>query len=218
MSTLDRRPHLLKFNAVWHSPGIAGSGGFLHQLTKDWQLSGVWTATSGPAYDVGYSYQSAGSNVNITGSPDWAGRVILGSGLGSGCSANQFGQFNASAVTGPSYGSVGMESGRNILRGCPNENVDLSIVRRIRFGKIFTETRRLEFRADIFNALNTVVINGRSTTATFNNPTSMTLQNNEYLGDGTLNPTRLQPKSAGFGAATGAQNMRSLQLQLRFTF
>ncbi len=49
------------------------------------------------------------------------------------------------------------------------------------------------------------MINGRSTTATFNNPTSMTLQNNEYLGDGTLNPTRLQPKNAGFGAATGAR-------------
>ncbi len=156
MSTLDPRPHFLKFNAVWLSPGLAGSGGFLRQLTKDWQLSGVLTATSGPAYDVGYSYNSAGSNVNITGSPDWAGRVILGNNLGSGCSTNQFGQFNAEQVTGPGYHSVGMESGRNILRGCPNKNVDLSIVRRISFGKIFTETRRLEFRADIFNALNTV--------------------------------------------------------------
>jgi hypothetical protein len=36
--------------------------------------------------------------------------------------------------------------------------------------------------------------------------------------DGTLNPARLRPADAGFGAATGAQNMRNLQLQVRFQF
>jgi hypothetical protein len=178
----------------------------------------VLTVSSGAAYSLGYGYNSAGSNVNITGSPDWAGRVILGNNLGSGCSSNQFGQFTGTAVTGPGYNSLGMESGRNYLRYCPNKNVDLSIVRRIAFGKIFTETRRLEFRADIFNALNTVIINAVSTTATFNTPGGMVLQNNQYLSDGSLNATRLQPKSAGFGAATGAQSMRTLQLQLRFSF
>ena len=145
------------------------------------------TAASGPAYTLGYSYTSAGGNVNITGSPDYGGRVILGNDLGSGCSDNQYAQFNALAVKGPGYNSLGMESGRNYVRGCPDKTVDLSVVRRIRFGKIFNETRRLEFRLDIFNALNTVVINGRSTTATFNNPTSMTLTNNQYLADGSLN-------------------------------
>jgi hypothetical protein len=218
MSTLDRRPNFLKFNSVWLSPGISGGGTVLQQLTKDWQLSGVLTASSGGAYSLGYSYNSAGSNVNITGSPDWGGRVILGNNLGSGCSSSPFNQFNATAVTGPGYNSLGMESGRNYLRYCPNENVDLSISRRIAFGKIFTETRRLEFRADIFNALNTVIINAVSTTATFNTPASMALQNNQYNSDGSLNGARLQPKNAGFGAATGAQAMRNLQLQLRFSF
>ena len=33
-----------------------------------------------------------------------------------------------------------------------------------------------------------------------------------------LNPARLLPKSAGFGAATGAQAMRNLQLEVRFQF
>ena len=63
-----------------------------------------------------------------------------------------------------------------------------------------------------------MIINGVSTTATFNTPAGMALQNNQYLSDGSLNPTRMQPKSAGFGAATGAQSMRNLQLQLRFSF
>jgi hypothetical protein len=217
MSTLDRRPHFLKANLIWLSPGIQGNP-FLKQLTKDWQLASVMTLSSGGAYTPGYSYNSAGAPANITGSPDWSGRVVLGNNLGSGCSSNQFQQFNGAAITGPTYGSLSMESGRNYLRYCPNENVDLSITRRISFGKIFTETRRLEFRADIFNALNTVVINGVSTTATFNTPSAMALQNNQYNADGSINPTRLQPKSAGLGSATGAQAMRNLQLQLRFTF
>jgi hypothetical protein len=217
MATLDKRPHYLKFNGVWLSPGINGKGVFLRELTRDWQLSAVASIASGQAYTPGYSYTTAGSNVNITGSPDWGGRVVVGSNLGSGC-GDQYAQFNASAIRGPGYNSVSMESGRNFLRGCRIKNLDTSIVRRIRFGKIFNETRRLEFRLDIFNALNMVVINARNSTATFNNPTSMTLTNNQYMADGSLNPARLQPKNAGFGAASGAQNMRNLQVQLRFSF
>jgi hypothetical protein len=218
MSTLDRRPHFLIVNAIWLSPGIAGKGVFLHELTRDWQLSGAWRLASGAVYSLGYNYNTAGASVNITGSPDWPGRVILGSNLGGGCSDNQYAQFNASAVKGPGYNSVGMESGRNYLRGCMDKTLDLSIVRRIRFGKVFNETRRLEFRLDVFNALNVAVINAFSTTATFNNPTSMTLTNNQYNADGSLNTARLTPRNAGFGAATGAQNMRNLQLQIRFQF
>ena len=59
-------------------------------------------------------------------------------------------------MPGPSYGSVGLESGRNYLRGCADKRVDLSLLRAIRFGG----NRRLEFRLDIFNAFNAVVING----------------------------------------------------------
>ncbi len=216
--TLDVRPHLFKANGVWNSPGIQGKGGVVRELTRDWQLSGVLTVSSGPAYGLGYSYQNSGGNVNITGSPDWGGRVtILDPGaLGSGCSTdNQYAQFNGSVVQGPTYGSVGMESGRNYLRGCPNRNVDLSLVRRIRVG---SERYRLELRADVFNAFNIVNITGRSTSAQFNNPTSMTLVNNQFNADGSLNQSRLTPRNAGFGAATNAATLRNLQFQLRFQF
>ena len=152
--------------------------------------------------------------MNITGSPDWGGRVILGDGLGGGCSSDQYAQFNASAVRGPGYGSVGMESGRNYMRGCWNRTVDLSILRSIPLGG----RRRVDLRVDIFNAFNAVVINGRNTTAKFNNPTSMTLVNNQFNADGSLNQTRVTPSNAGFGAATGAQAMRNIQLQARFQF
>jgi hypothetical protein len=90
----------------------------------------------------------------------------------------------------------------------------MSLTRRISI----SEKYRIELRADVFNALNTVVINGRSGSAQFNSPTNLTLINNQFNADGSLNQSRLTPRNAGFGAATGAQNMRSLQLQLRFQF
>ena len=66
--------------------------------------------------------------------------------------------------------------------------------------------------------LNAVVITGRSTSAQFNNPTSLTLVNNQFNADGSLNQSRLTPRNAGFGAATSAANLRNIQLQLRFQF
>jgi hypothetical protein len=208
---------VIKINGVWNSPDVQSMGPVVRALARDWQVSGIWTGTSGAAYDLGYSYQADGTNVNITGSPDWAGRMILLPGLGSGCSDNQYAQFNASAAKGPGYNSVSMESGRNTMRGCFIKTLDMSVVRRIRIPKI-GEDKRIELRADVFNALNTVNITGRSTTATFNNPTSMTLTNNQYNADGTLNQNRLTPRNAGFGAATAANAMRNIQLQLRFQF
>jgi hypothetical protein len=219
METLDPRPHLLKANAIWEIPGIGGHGALLKELTRDWRIATVMTFVSGAAYTLGYSYQANGSNVNITGSPNWAGRVVIldPAALGSGCSDNQYAQFNGSVIRGPGYGSVGMESGRNYLRGCFQKNVDVSVVRRIRLPKV-GEKYQLELRGDAFNVFNLVTINGRSTTAQFNNPTSMTLQNNQFNADGTLNQSRLTPRNAGFGAATGAAGLRTIQLQLRLQF
>jgi hypothetical protein len=211
-STLDPIPNFLKANITWYAPGITGRGGFVHQLTKDWQLSSVLTVQSGAAYTLGYSYQNNGSNVNITGSPDFAGTPVLGSGLGSGCGSRLDG-FNALAVTGPTSGSVQMESGRNYMRYCPTAIPDLSVVRRFHFWK-FQESKTFEFRADIFNAVNAEFVTGRSTSATFNNPTSMTLENPEYSGT-VINAGRSTPANAGFGAATAANAQRTLQLEVR---
>jgi hypothetical protein len=215
-NTLDRRPNYLKMNATWSIPGVTSRGGFVHQVTADWQISGVLTATSGTAFNPTYTYQSNGNSVNITGSPDLGGMVILGTNPGSGCSPNQFSQFNASSITGPGYGSVQMESPRNSMRSCPTDDVDTSAVRKFHFWK-FKESRTFQFRADIFNTMNAVMINGRQGQATFNNPTSMTLENPEYT-NGNISSGRSLPQNAGFGAASGAQTMRNIQLELRVGF
>jgi hypothetical protein len=43
-------------------------------------------------------------------------------------------------------------------------------------------------------------------------------QNSQLNVDGSLNTARLTPRNAGFGAATGAQNMRNFQAMVRFHF
>jgi len=211
-STLDPVPNFLKANITWYAPGIKGRGFLLHELTRDWQISSVLTAQSGAAYTLGYSYQSNGGNVNITGSPDFGGAVVLGSGLGSGC-GTQLNGYNENAVTGPASGSVQLESGRNYMRYCPQIIPDISIVRRLHFWK-FTESRTFEFRWDVFNAVNAAPITGRQNTATFNNPTAMVLENPEYT-NGVVNTGRSLPANAGFGAATSAATARNMQLEFR---
>ncbi len=65
---------------MWDLPDLHASGAALKALgliVNDWQLSGVWTGATGSAYNVTYSYSSGGGNVNITGSPDFGGRVRI---------------------------------------------------------------------------------------------------------------------------------------------
>jgi hypothetical protein len=227
---LNLLPNYFVANAVWDIPGITGRSGVVHQLTSDWQVSSVLTLASGQAYTPNYTYQTQGDNVNITGSPDWAGKMVIlnPAALGSGCSGNTFAEFNASALAAPTYGSVGMESGRNYLRFCPITQLDMSIVRRIRVFK--GERYRLELRGDVWNVTNAVQINCvvgaanplptgcTASNGIYNNPTSMTLVNNQYNADSSLNQNRLTPRTAGFGAANGAWPMRNIQLELRLQF
>ena len=216
--------HVIKAHAVWALPNapdrVGRIGGY---LLNDWQLSGVLTAGSanhvnndqpGGRYDLTYNYQNNGTNVNLTGSPDYAARIVFIGDPGSGCSGDQYRQFNTASVTGPQYGSVGLESGRNLLGGCPDKTVDLAIARTVRLGG----NRTLQFRVDVFNAFNVVVINNRERNVTYRSPTDLTIVNSQTLPDGSIDPARLTPRTAGFGAATGAQAMRNMQLLIRFGF
>jgi hypothetical protein len=224
--------HVLKANAVWDLPNVHASGGaqrVMAVILNDWQLSGILTAGSGltaganlqcgsatnaAKYDLCYSYQSNGANVNLTGSPDYAAKIVYVGDPGKGCSSNQYGQFNVASVTGPTYNSVGLESGRNILSSCPDKTVDLALARNVKVGG----GRQLQFRLDAYNAFNAVVINNRVTQIQYRSPTDLTVLNSQYLPDGTLDPNRLTPRNAGFGAATGAQPLRTMQVTVRFQF
>jgi hypothetical protein len=217
MNNLDLRRHTIIANAVWDMPDMSADGGakrIAAAILNDWQLSGVLSAGSQAHYDLSYTYQNNGANVNLTGSPDYAARIVYNGDPGSGCSSNQYAQFNAGVVAGPTYYSDGLESGRNILQNCPNKTVDLALVRNFRLGG----GRQAQVRVDAFNAFNVLVYNGRQTQLQLTNPVDQGVRNAELLPDGSVDPTRTQPKNAGFGAVNSAQDMRTVQLTFRLSF
>ena len=132
--------------------------------------------------------------MNLTGSPDYAARIVYLGDPGSGCSGDQYRQFNTAAVTGPQYGSVGLESGRNLLGGCPDKTVDLAIARNIRL-------RRQHARSSSASTCSTCSTPSSTTTASRNviyrSPTDLTIVNSQTLPDGSLDPARLTPRTAG---------------------
>jgi hypothetical protein len=101
----------LKGNFVWDLPDIRANGTAMRALAllaNGWQLSGVWTAATGSAYAVSYSYQSGGANsVNLTGTPDYGARVRVVGDPGNGCSGEPLRQFNTSAFQAPPFNSPG---------------------------------------------------------------------------------------------------------------
>ena len=135
-------------------------------IVNDWQLSGIWTASTAGTYAVGFSYQNGGGNVNLTGSPDYGGRVRIVGDVGGGCSSDPYRQFNTAAFQGPLIGSVGLESGNSYLHGCFAQALDLSIARNIRAarGPQHSAARRPVQRAEPGG------ITGRNTTLQLSNP------------------------------------------------
>jgi hypothetical protein len=211
---LGGRAHWVSANAIWSLPHVPQSfGRVVGLLLNDWRLASILTMGSGEPYDLGFSYQGIG-NANLTGSPDYGARILFNGDPGSGCSSNQYRQYDVTVVRGPQFNSVGLESGRNVLRDCPTKIVDIAFSRDIRVGG----NRRLEIRFDLYNAFNTVIFTGQQNTINFDNPTNMNILNSQTTADGSLVQTRLTPRTAGFGAVTGAADLRRAQLQVRFAF
>jgi hypothetical protein len=87
-------------------------------------------------------------------------------------------------MRGPKYGSIGNESGSNLLHGCADHTTNLSLARIFR---LKSEQRRLEFRLDGYNIFNAVVINARNTTMQLASPSAPTsILNSEYNANGTF--------------------------------
>jgi len=212
--------HNFKGNFVWDLPDYKSDSGSLRVLAavvNDWQVSGVWTASTGAAYTVATSYQGGATgngNQNITGSPNYAGRMRIVGDIGSGCSGDPLRQFTAAGFAPPLSGSVGLESSADYLRGCFQSVFDAAIARNIRFGG----NRHVQLRLDMFNASNEARITGRNATLSVASPTDPTPGNLAFDSAGNPISTRSLPKNAGFGVANAYQNPRTLQAQIRFSF
>src|SRR5262245_45633808 len=80
--------HTARTNVIWQLPNLTRGNGIFKAVgavVNDWQLAGVWSATSGTPYSVAFQYQSGGGNVNLTGSPDFSPRIRVNGDAGRGC-------------------------------------------------------------------------------------------------------------------------------------
>jgi hypothetical protein len=203
----DRRHNLIG-SFVWDLPK-SSSKGVWGAVVNNWQLSGVYRYQSGQPYNLSVSIPSVGSQ-NLLGTGTTApARVVLTGDPGSGCNTSDpYRQLNASAITIPKSGTLGLDSGRNFLTTCPTNNLDLFLSKQISTGG----RSKLELRFDAFNALNHTQFYTINTTLAVRSLTDPTPTNLPYDATGNLvNPT-------GFGAATAVRNPRTIQLTARFSF
>jgi hypothetical protein len=162
------------------------SSGVVNQIIGGWQLNGVVTLNSGPRYDV--QDDNGISEINNFYGVERADEIGDPHANTSAYPLSKLTPININAFTDPAAGSFGT-MGRNSLHADWGRNLDLSFFRSFRI----TEGRKLEFRAEAFNATNTPV---------FAAPDS-------YLPDG--------PGYFGVVSST-ANTARQLQVALKFYF
>ncbi len=145
--------HVLSANWVYQLPIGPGkkfktSNRLVDYAVGNWQLNGILTFTSGLPYDVGISGDIA--NTGMAGCCTYGyERLNL---VGNPTPANQSpgNWLNTSAFATPppyTFGTLG----RNALRANWFKNADLSVFRQFPI----TESKRLEFRFEMFNFTNT---------------------------------------------------------------
>jgi hypothetical protein len=202
----DRR-HNIVSQFVWALPKVR-HGGILGAILNDWQTSGVYRWVSGTPYTPTYSIPGI-SPYTLTGTQGLeSARLVIACDPGSGHSSDPYEQFNVGCFTTPKPGSIGLESGKNYLVGPPQNNLDLSVSKFIRFGG----SRRLELRVDAFNALNHTQFLAINSTLTVRSLTDPTPTNLAYDANGNL------VNANGFGTVSSTRPSREIQLLARFQF
>jgi hypothetical protein len=154
-------PHILTVNANYELPVGQGKhystgNHVVDYVIGGWQTNGILTIRSGQRYSV-----TDGEDQANTGNTGWAGYEqanLVGDPNSGSCSNgahvhSQSCWFNNTAFTKPAFGSFGN------IRPDPYQaqtywNVDFSVFRQF---PLWSERRRLEFRAEAFNLFNTVI-------------------------------------------------------------
>ncbi len=153
--------HVISVNAVYQIPvgqGKRFSTGnhAVDYVVGNWQVNGIFLARSGQPYTMIYSQDQAN-----TGNVGWAGyeRANLVGDPNSGSCPNGFKvgstqcAFNTGAFAVPALYTYGT-TGRDQFRTAPFWNFDMSLFRQF---PLWSENRRLEFRAEAFNLFNTLI-------------------------------------------------------------
>jgi outer membrane receptor protein involved in Fe transport len=171
-------PHVFVSSVVWDLPGR--QRGVLGAIVNDWTIASVITMQSGIPIAVTQTTNNnafAGFGVQR---PNLAGDPTL-----PADQRTEAHWFNTAAFAAAPQFTLGSAS-RNPVRGPAYRDVDFTVMRKIPLGS----TRALEFRAEVFNLLNTVNLGA---------------------------PAAVQG-AANFGTITTALDPRVAQLALKFLF
>jgi len=147
-SDFDRRQRFV-FSGVYDPPALyRGSSAFARRIANGWGLAAIITVQSGTPFSV-LTNSTAFVNARADWNPAQANCAPL---AGGGVASRLNAYFNVSCfVPATASGDFGT-TGRNILPGPGQSDVDLSAIRSF----ALSERTRLEFRAEFFNTLNTV--------------------------------------------------------------
>jgi hypothetical protein len=146
-SDFDRR-HRLVFSGIYDLPKIYnGDSRIVRQAANGWELASILTLQSGTPFSV---------LTNATAFVQARADAVAGChpSLGGSVESRLGKYFNTSCFTpAPADAAGGFgDTGRNILRGPNQRNVDISVIKYFPI----TEQKKIEFRAEFFNAFNMV--------------------------------------------------------------
>lgn len=170
-----------------------------NRLVEGWQLSGLWTWTSGTPFSVDNGFDNVGSGVATPGL--FNDRVNWGT-PSSACPnplqplVKQGAQwYNPNCFTVPAVGIQG-DMGKNVLTGPHLFKVDFALTKMT----MLTERVNMQFRAEAFNAFNNS--NMELVTANLNNFTAQASGSplgNVVSTSGTMNTTATISRQIQFG-------------------
>ena len=176
-------PHYFGASLVWDLPVGPGRAkharGIVGALANDWSVATVMTLQSGVPVAVTQA-NSLGYAGFTTQRPNLVGDPTLPADQRTPAH-----WFNTAAFQTANQFTIGSAS-RNPVRGPSYRDVDLALMRRVPFGG----ERAIEFRAEVFNLLNTV----------------------------NFGPPAAVQGAANFGTITSALDPRVVQLALKFWF
>jgi len=191
--------HVMVINYTWDLPRATRlwDNKAVKALFDNWQLSGITAFASGTPAGVGYTLVDTGTD--ITGGGDGGRIVITGdpnlSDSQRTVAPTGFVQWiNPAAFARPARGDFG-NAPKDVFRNPGTHNWDFSLFKNI---PLKSESRRLQFRWEVYNAFNHTQWSGIDTTARFD-------------ASGKQVNTR-------FGQVNGARTARVMQGSLRLTF
>ena len=189
LAALDRR-HITTVNYIYEIPYFRAQKDFVGKVLGGWQMSGIVTYMTGLPLTPTYSaFDPAGLGL-LNGSSPAGGRPYWYSDPNSGAPHTFAQWFNTSAfqsttpLTAP---AVVTNAGRGIIEGPPTFRVDYTLTKNIRF----SESMRLQLRAEAFNIFNRT--------------------NFTTIGTAASTPST-------FGTVTGTRDPRTMQFGIKFLF